>query len=88
MNSRSVWIGAAAGAAVAVGAALALLAVAPSKAQVSINADGCTCSRPTVNGMGRDQITTYHCVCPGTQCVITATQSTPTMPPNVVQTCR
>jgi hypothetical protein len=58
-------------------------------AQVQVNADGCTCSRPTMLvGPGRSEAAVFHCVCPGTQCVITATQPTATQPANVAQSCR
>lgn len=78
-------------AAVAVGAAgLLLWPRSKVNAQVpsSLNADGCTCSRPTVLGTGRDQLFVYYCACPGMQCMVTATAAGSGVPPNVVQNCR
>lgn len=56
-------------------------------AQVSA-AEGCTCSKPTSLVSGREGVTVWHCVCPGIQCVITATQGGASMPPNVAQHCK
>lgn len=53
-----------------------------------LNADACTCSRPTTVGAGRDQLSIYYCACPGMQCVVTATAAGTAAPPNVVQNCR
>ena len=52
------------------------------------NADGCTCSRPTTLGSGREQLSVYYCACPGVQCVLTATASSSAAPPNLAQSCR
>jgi hypothetical protein len=57
-------------------------------AQPQVNAEGCTCSRPTVAGSGREQLSLYYCACPGMQCMVTATTGSSSMPPNVVQSCR
>jgi hypothetical protein len=71
-------------------AALLLWPHAKVNAQVGpvLNAEGCTCSRPTTLGSGRDQLSNYYCTCPAMQCVITATAAGATVPPNVVQNCR
>jgi len=53
-----------------------------------INADGCSCSRPTTLGSGREQLSIYYCACPGMQCVLTATASSSAAPPNLAQDCR
>ncbi|HXF45123.1 MAG TPA: hypothetical protein VNK91_03290 [Burkholderiaceae bacterium] len=66
----------------------ALFAPSAPVAQAQINADGCTCSRPTALGTGADRLAVYHCVCPGIQCVVTATAATGAMPPNVAQHCK
>jgi hypothetical protein len=70
------------------GAAAGLLLWPKADAGAQISADGCTCSRPAQIGAGREQLTVVHCVCPGTQCVITATAAGTAVPPNVVQSCR
>jgi hypothetical protein len=78
-------------AAIAVGVAgLALWPRSVVNAQVpsSLNAEGCTCSRPTVLGAGRDQLSIYYCACPGMQCMVTATAAGGSGPANVVQNCR
>jgi hypothetical protein len=54
----------------------------------SVNAEGCTCSRPTALGAGREQLSIYYCTCPSMQCVVTATAAASAAPPNVVQSCR
>jgi len=53
-----------------------------------LNADGCTCSRPTTLASGRELLSIYYCACPGMQCVVTATTAGSAVPPNVVQSCR
>lgn len=69
-------------------AAVALFPRSAPQAQAQINADGCTCSRPTALGTGAERLAVYHCVCPGIQCVVTATAATAAMPPNVAQHCK
>lgn len=82
---RSLWI-----ATLAVGVAVAAALLWPkSEAGAQINAEGCTCSRPTaITGPGRAEAAVFYCVCPGTQCVVTVTQPGAAQPPNVAQTCR
>jgi hypothetical protein len=57
-------------------------------AQPQVNGEGCTCSRPSVVGSGREQLSLYYCTCPGMQCMVTATASSSSVPPHVVQSCR
>lgn len=58
-------------------------------AQMSVDAQGCTCSRPAaLAAPGRAEAAVFYCVCPGMQCVITATAPTATQPANVAQSCR
>lgn len=58
-------------------------------AQVPVDAQGCTCSRPaSLVGPGRAEAALFYCVCPGMQCVTTVTQPSSTQPPNVAQNCR
>lgn len=74
-----------------VGAAgLVLWPRSKASAQITtqVNAEGCSCSRPTVVGSGRDQLSIYYCACPGMQCTVTATAAGGGVPPNVVQSCR
>lgn len=82
---RTLWIG-------TIAAALALAAALlwpKSEVVAQVNADGCTCSRPTaLAAPGRAEAAVYYCVCPGMQCVITATAPTATQPANVAQSCR
>jgi|SRR5882672_2637480 len=59
-----------------------------SQLSSTINAEGCTCSRPTTLGNGREQLSIYYCACPGVQCVLTATTSSSAAPPNLAQSCR
>ena len=74
----------------------ALLVLPHSKvnAQVSapqaapFNAEGCSCSRPTQVGSGREQLSIYYCACPAMQCMVTATAAGTSVPPNVEQSCR
>lgn len=78
-------------AAVVAGAAgLLLWPRSDTNAQVSpqVNAEGCSCSRPTTIGSGREQLSLYYCACPGVQCVLTATAAGGAAPPNIVQNCR
>jgi hypothetical protein len=82
---RKVLIGSVVGVAAVAATAFLLWPHAP---QAQINADGCTCSRATQLGAGREALAIYHCVCPGTQCVITATQAGTGVPPQVEQTCK
>jgi hypothetical protein len=58
------------------------------KVTPQVNAEGCSCSRPTTVGSGREQLALYYCACPGVQCVLTATAAGSAAPPNVVQNCR
>ena len=53
-----------------------------------LNVEGCTCSRATNVGAGREQLSVYYCACPGMQCMVTATAAGSSAPPNVVQNCR
>jgi hypothetical protein len=71
-------------------AALLLWPHAKVNAQIgpSLNAEGCSCSRPTNLGAGREQLSIYYCACPGMQCMVTATAAGTAAPPNVVQNCR
>jgi hypothetical protein len=82
---KTLWIG-------TIVAALALagaLLWPKSEVVAQINADGCTCSRPTSLAVpGRADAAVFYCVCPGMQCVITATAPTATQPANVAQSCR
>jgi hypothetical protein len=75
-----------------VAAGLALWPKQQAQAQASalVNAEGCSCSRPTALGMGvRGEAFVFHCVCPGTQCVITvASAGTASGSPHVAQSCR
>lgn len=58
-------------------------------AQVPVDAQGCTCSRPaSLVGPGRAEAAVFYCVCPGMQCVISTTAPTATRPANVAQSCR
>ena len=52
------------------------------------NAEGCSCSRPTTVGSGREQLSLYYCACPGVQCVLTSTAAGGSAPPNIAQNCR
>jgi hypothetical protein len=61
---------------------------ANAQGTTQINAEGCTCSRPTALASGRDQLAIYYCSCPSMQCVVTATVSGTAAPPNLVQSCR
>ncbi|HTT13129.1 MAG TPA: hypothetical protein VMG60_19835 [Burkholderiaceae bacterium] len=61
---------------------------ASAQLPAQLNADECTCSRPTVLAAGREQISIYACACPSMQCVITATAAGTAVPPNIVQSCR
>jgi hypothetical protein len=70
------------------GAAAGLLLWPKDDAGAQVTAEGCKCSSPAQVGTGREQLTVVHCVCPGTQCVITATAAGTVVPPNVVQSCR
>jgi len=54
----------------------------------AFNAEGCSCSRPTQVGAGREQLSIYYCACPAMQCMVTATAAGTSVPPNVVQSCR
>ena len=71
---------------VAVASGLFLWPHSDSRAQV--NAEGCSCSRPTTIGSGREQLAVYYCACPAVQCVLTATTAGSAAPPNLVQNCR
>jgi len=61
---------------------------ASAQATPQINAEGCSCSRPTVVGAGREQLSLYYCACPGMQCMVATTAAGSAMPPNLVQSCR
>ncbi|MCS6945010.1 MAG: hypothetical protein RMK97_06310 [Sutterellaceae bacterium] len=67
-------------------AASALIPRAMPPVQAQMNADGCTCSRPTLLGSGAERLSVYHCVCPGMMCVVTATAAA-SMPPSIQQNC-
>lgn len=82
---KALWIGI--GAAALVAAAIAWVPNAAPPAQAQVNAEGCSCSRPTALGQGSERLTVYYCTCPAIQCVVTATAATSTMPPNVAQNC-
>lgn len=69
-------------------AAAALLLWPRSDTSAQVNAEGCTCSRATQVGSGREQLSLYYCACPAMQCVVTATAAGSSAPPNVVQSCR
>lgn len=80
---------------VAVAAALLLWPKAPAGAQAgppvgALQADGCTCSRPSTLALGgRGEVFVYHCVCPGTQCVIAAAPaSSGGVAAQLAQSCR
>jgi hypothetical protein len=53
-----------------------------------LSAEGCSCSRPTVIGTGREQLSLYYCACPGMQCTVVATAAGSALPPNITQVCR
>ncbi len=53
-----------------------------------LNAEGCTCSRATNVGAGREQVSIYFCTCPAMQCVLSVTAAGSAAPPNLVQNCR
>lgn len=51
----------------------AVKAQAGAQAGALVNASGCSCSPPTsLPDRNNPQLSVYHCVCPGMQCVITA----------------
>jgi hypothetical protein len=81
---KTLWIGTIT---VALGLAAALL-WPKSEAGAQINAEGCTCSRPSMLTVpGRPDAAVFYCVCPGMQCVITTTAPTAAQPSNVAQSC-
>lgn len=82
---KTLWIGTIAAALVLAGALL----WPKSEVVAQVNAEGCTCSRPTtLVGPGRAEAAVFYCVCPGMQCVTTVTQPSSTQSPNVAQNCR
>jgi hypothetical protein len=87
---QRIWLGSAIVALAVGGVGLFFWPRSPLNAQVStqLNAEGCTCSRPTLLGSAREQLSVYYCACPGAQCVITATAAGTSVPPNLAQTCR
>lgn len=82
---RKLWIGAGT-LALACAASVAWMRNAPT-AQAQVNVEGCSCTRPSVLASGAERLSVYHCVCPGMQCVITATAATASAPPNLQQSC-
>lgn len=85
---NSLWIGAGA-AALFLLAGLLWRSGSTVIAQVPVDAQGCTCSRPaSLVGPGRAEAALFYCVCPGMQCVISATAPTATQPGNLAQSCR